>query len=321
MVWSDPFGRGGRSAFNQTTTGLPGRPSALSQAEANALRELDAAQVGLIQDIETQLTLGLYEGLTRAVERGSKSLSDDMRGVQRMLSEMPAGVRTTIHREVGIKAQRTLVQAFTHRRNRRNTPAYRINPKNARNKRYAGGALLRALQAPDMWQATPNGLRFLNTQRLDQEARHWRRINFGAGAAHGSPPARYNVEWDGMVVTAMGLQPDPRPAFRMPRGLWLGEGGARIKPGQRGREFYPRGEAPTGAGQGRLMRGRMTRGIAASNFVDASVRRIARELPNTYIHYYRLYVDRVAKSQGRGGQVNVSAQIKKPKVVLRRINR
>lgn len=180
------------------------------------------------------------------------------------------------HHDIGVSAQRSTVQAFTHRRNNRRTAPDRIQARDPRNRRFAGGALRRAIQSPDFFEATFEGLLWANVQRLNAEAKQWMRVNYGAGGIAGEAPGRFQVKWGNLVVATLGLRPNPRRAFRLPRGYWVGEGGQRG-----GNRFFPVGEQPAGI-RGRPSRARMTQGIAASNFLDAGVRRIAHEFPVAY---------------------------------------
>lgn len=201
------------------------------------------------------------------------------------------GKLTRAHQEIGEAAQRSMVAAYTHRRFRRPKGSYRIDDASP-NERYAGGALRRALLDPGMVEADDRGVRFINTAILDREARQWRRLNYGAGGKAGTPPAQFPLQWGGVVVATLGLPADPRPAFRIPRGYWIGPDGKRVGAGAGNTDrFYPvsttsgdinRGEAF----RGRPSPGRVTAGIAAANFLDAGVRRIANEIPSAYLRLY-----------------------------------
>lgn len=186
------------------------------------------------------------------------------------------------HRDAGEGAQRSMVQGYVNRRHRRPVPSYRIGD------RYAGGALLRALRNPNMVEATEFTLRFINTDILNTEARHWRRLNFGAGAGSEGglqAPAQFPIAWEGMVVATLGLTPDFRPAFTMPQGIFVAPGGNRVESSasRRGSDmFFPR----------RASRRYPTAGIASSNFLDAGVRRLATALPQSYLGMYQRLYDR-----------------------------
>jgi hypothetical protein len=200
-----------------------------------------------------------------------------------------------IYRPMGLAAQRSVIAAFAQRRPRTGMPAYRTSAQHPQNIRYANGALLRALGSPDFFNVGPRGLEFINEDRLDLEAKHWRRLNFGTrGGAPLSPPKRFDVNWDGQVVASFGLDPDPRPAFRIPPGLWIQPGvffpfsEVTAEARQRGVMGTTRHSAPQpyrlsskGWSEERIASkhyGQMTKGIASTNFLDAGMRRLAREV-------------------------------------------
>lgn len=189
---------------------------------------------------------------------------------------IPRGRIQRAHQSAGDAGRRAMVAGFTHRRHRRPVASYREGD------RFSGGALRRALNNPGMVEATSFTLRFINTDILDAEARHWRRLNFGAGAGSSggiSAPELFPIRWEGMVVATIGLAPDPRPAFTIPIGMFVTPGGQRVRPSveRRGTDmFYPR----------KTSRVFPTAGIASSNFLDAGVRAIATALPRSYLDMY-----------------------------------
>lgn len=196
---------------------------------------------------------------------------------------IPRAARQQMWTEIGVAAQRSLVQGYTSRRLRRP-----IGPYRAGDDRYSG-ALGKALRSESMWRATPYGLYFINRDVLDKEARHWRRLNFGAGAGGKegiTAPGHFPVSGLGMM---MGLAPDPRPPFRIPPGYWIGQGTFQSPSTERvGQDaFYLARHGGLVAGSrsaalaqsaGRLSRSGMTRGIASRNFLDPAIRRIGVEI-------------------------------------------
>lgn len=213
-----------------------------------------------------------------------------------------------MNREIALKAQRSTLAALARRQPQRDLPAYRAGASNNRKKRYANGRLRRAIDSPLFFYVDARSIRFINTTILDKEAVHWRRLNFGTrGGAAIRPPAQFRIRWGKtsgggeLIAAAFGLDPDVRPAFRIPPGVWL-------EPGI----FYPMGELPRGqrpegaisavsAREGATARrvaaqrgprrgrrarvGQWTRGIASTNFMDAGVERIAREIGPTYFRF------------------------------------
>ncbi len=144
--------------------------------------------------------------------------------------------------------------------------------------------MLRALRRSDFYEATPNGLRVINSSTLNKEARQWRRLNYGAGGAGGSTPGTYLIQ---LLNASIGLTPDRRPGFVLPPGFWI-RNGERVAPGQPGTaQFFPRGQAGGTGARGRPNAVRMTQGIRATNFLDAAPREISRSLAPAYLTMYR----------------------------------
>lgn len=238
---------------------------------------------------------------------------NDARTMSRLNNSIEASIRaakngyddrtlTQTNREIGAAAQRSVVAAYIRRRPQRDLPAYRAGATDHHRRRYANGALLRALQSPNFWSSSAAGIQFINTSLMNKEAAHWARLNFGTqGGAAVKPPARFEVTWGQLAIGALQLVPNVRPAFRLPPGIW-------IRPGL----FYPMGEARgvrgvrtgvsgggsparaqasiynTGAVQ-RVNRrtwhaanSKYTKGIASTNFLDAGIRRIAEETGKRY---------------------------------------
>lgn len=224
--------------------------------------------MAVAQQIEEVVVTASLKGLANQMKNSGARLNKQQEAFIANVAHIPAGIRQQLNYDVGRAAQLSVQQAYTHRRHRKNTPPYRTSPNDPRNFRYAGGLLLRALQSKDFFTATPDRLLWGNINRLDAEAKQWRRLNFGAGAAgeESEGPQRFPMRWGTFVGEAIGIPDQVSPAFRIPKGWWLD--GA----------FYPMGEAPPGR-HGRPRAARMTAGIAASHFMDAGVRRIAEEYP------------------------------------------
>lgn len=278
------------------------------QSDINALIRRINAQHAVLNATQHETfalaSVGISAGIGRAMQEAGGELNKTQRLVARVLEEkkLSAGTRRRIHEDAGRAAQRSLVAGYTNRRRRRGTPPYRINAKDPRNNRLAGGILRRALNNPSMVKATADSVFFIDAATLDREAAHWRRINFGAGRIGGSPgPGEFQMRWGSLVIGALGLTDGPSPAFRIPRGFWFEN------------EFYPTGEQPGGRGKGRLQKPRMTFGIAASQFLDAGVRRLAQELPRGYVGAIEaMYVTDPIKFQKVADEVKVPIKVFRP---------
>lgn len=253
---------------------------------------------GVVNDVRLALAENMIQGFVEAMRASGRSQSRQMRFLAEALAAdaIPESLRRRVHDDIGAAAQRSVVQAYTHRNPRRNLPPYREG-NDPRQTRYAGGRLLRALQSPSFYEATPNGLRFINTSLLNREARHWRRLNFGAGAQGGPGPRSFPID---LFQASIGLEPDRRPGFRLPPGFWL-RNGERVAPGRPGTaEFHPGRDSSANPAM-------MTRGIRATNFLDAGVRRIANEIGPAYLNMYRQFYNDVQSRVRAEAQLRVRA--------------
>lgn len=194
--------------------------------------------------------------------------------------------RADVWRDLARDAQDSAARSYIQSRTRGGPRGYRQQARNPMNVRYAGGRLLAALRSPEFVVVQGDSLQYGNTRVLDDQARQWRRLNFGAygSAGPGPGPAKFDVKWGNMVVASIGLEPDPRPGFSIPagtgrRGYWTSGG-----------EFHPASEGPVAEGGGdgsyRWIKKKQTKGIVARNFLDAGVRRIAKEMPDAFREMY-----------------------------------
>lgn len=193
-----------------------------------------------------------------------------------------------VHQRIAENAQNATLAAYDGR-DRKGPRAYRTDDT-GNNRRYAGGALRRALAAPDFYRATQNGIAFGNVSVLNKEARHWARIAFGAGAIGTGAHSSFAVRWSNLVVASLGLDVPARPAFTIPRGYFYAPGTKQVQragtPGTG--EFYPVGSRKPGTRGRPTIQGRMlTRGIEGTDFFSPGLRVIATELPIGYGQIYR----------------------------------
>lgn len=183
--------------------------------------------------------------------------------------------RKRLHDDIGRRAQQAVLNAYAQTVTaRKRTPSYRLGD------RYAGGRLRAAIASSSFYEATPRGLTFINRDVLDREAKHWHRLNFGAGARGGGGRRLYEIRWGGLVAATIGFDDGPSKAFGLPEGFFLGPEGRPV----------PWGSAPRSSQPFVALRKPQrfpTSGIAARRFLDTGVATIARMLPRAYQDYYR----------------------------------
>ena len=247
------------------------------------------------------------EALTRQVELFGRALADGL--------DPDAFLRA--HEGIGAAAQRSVLSSYGQRVTRKQGPSgYRAGATDNHSRRFAGGALRRALGSKDFYRATADGLQFVNIRTLDKEAAHWYRLNFGAGAAGLGSTARFQVRWHGLVVASLGFDAEPSAPFAMPRGVWVSPTGERVRAGANPAgtdEFYPQGERPPGI-RGAPTSGTMTRGIEARNFLDAGLRRIADLLPRAYDDIYRDWFNQARRKVPTGPFAQSRISVPRPTV-------
>lgn len=213
-------------------------------------------------------------------------------------------------------------------------------PSYLRPGRFAGGALRKALADPSFWTASRDGVTFGNVALLNTQGKQWARLNYGAGSKAGSgatagfhdsltgyDPAHTSQR--GLTFSSAGgaegnrigsfysfqaqsrfegfaqhiLNPGPRPAFTIPRGIWLGgkSGNYPVPPrftggpttdrfflirevsgtlGSAGPRLSAAGKYEAGDNKNIFQRPGLTVGIAPRRFLDAGVQTLFSEVSN-----------------------------------------
>lgn len=197
---------------------------------------------------------------------------------------------------------------------RKGRPAGSARSAYRQNERFSGGLLRSALASPSQAQPTLDGIVFLNTTLLDQTAKQWARLNFGAGPRAGMRTGqsssaypgrnllgrgnfRTNAEFlssalgDGVPAFQTKLPYGPKGAFWMPAGFWMETttspiGASRSRTGQDA--FFLKIDKTKqlnniGSRKGKVSSFRqdrkLTQGVQAWGFLEAGMNVIARELP------------------------------------------
>lgn len=273
-------------------------------------RVLDSHLEQMANELGRAYRMELAAGFAAAATAATRETSKVLRDIARIIEQ---GVGTTqlveAHTRLALNAQDSVLRSYDQTvtaRNKRRLGAYRdtINPAtNPKNIRYADGKLRSALAGRDFWAADARGLAIINVDVLNKKARQWARLSAGAGGRGSGSRKQFEVRWGNLVVAALGLNMRPSPAFLIPKGYWFDPGsGQPVGPGARGSsQFYPMGEGPRSrartstsalSDEGKrvrvpMQRKRVTRGIEARNFLDAGVRRIARDIGPTYVRMHR----------------------------------
>lgn len=177
------------------------------------------------------------------------------------------------HTQVAQLMQRAVIADYAKAQARfgRNIPSYRLTTRDA------GGKLRAALGSAQFYRGTYDGIGFVNVDLLNNTARQWHRLNFGARPRGNYTPRMYKARFGNLVAGAFGYTGErPSPSFAMPRGVW-NEGA-----------FYPKGRRMVVK----------TRGIQAWNFLDAGPRVLAERIGPAYDGVYRDWFQSAQRGKG-----------------------
>lgn len=136
-----------------------------------------------------------------AMDAASKANKDDVTTANMQIaSAMRNAVSNNYGNVIGRKVQ---------------VPSYRVG-KN----RYSGGALRNALKAPSLAVGDKDGVKFIDQDRLNLEARHWARMNWGVAPASTPPSWQGKLMFAGQAIGTVGFRVQPRPPMFLPAGFW-----------------------------------------------------------------------------------------------------
>lgn len=201
----------------------------------------------------TQMNLSKMAAST--VFRGSENTFDVLRLFGEALLVQAGDTKYTLNanKELAARMHDALKNSYGQRvERRRQVPSYK------RANRLAG-RLRTAINAPDMVVGTATGINYINQDRLNVEARHWQRINFGVRAAPGAKrgqaqskaPERFKLSVGGRSIGTVGLTAKPRPPMYLPPGFWLFIGSSRSRSTPKtdiGLDDEPKTRRATGSG-------------------------------------------------------------------------
>lgn len=236
----------------------------------------------------------LVAAVIRTVKRGTV-------GVDRALAGLAAGLQQDLgalgdvqkaHNRVAGRMREAVQARYEETvESRKRVPSYRYGQGRL------PGALGAALRKPSMVQATGRGIEYVDVDSLDKEARHWRRLNFGAGSAATTDPATVPLRIADRVVANLRLPGGPRAPILLPPGFFMH--GDRAVPrmssfrGNSQHPFFPSGRPAMFE----------TAGITGRQFLDAGVQSLARELPGEY----EQLLDKWLRSATKRGQAAANA--------------
>lgn len=181
--------------------------------------------------------------------------------------------------------------------------------------RISGGRLKAAIMNRNLAVGTAEGIFYVDEHRLDREAKHWRRLNFGAvgTAVTGRQAQRFKFRFDDVTLYTVGFPDEARPAFSMPPGIFEDASGEKVgrSVSRAGQDafIWIRGGKNMAAGVRKIVDPPVpiTRGIKPRNFLDAGLRRMVRDLPPAYNRMVKGWLADAEKSIKLPPIVNVRA--------------
>lgn len=242
---------------------------------------ISSSETGAFGRIISKESSNITTGAMKAVSGGTRGANNYARilaqGLYKGLSDK--GQLTKIHEDVAAAMRQAVKSSFEQ------TVHSKPGQYREGQNRISGGALKRAISNPSMAIGTAEGIDFVDEGRLDKEAIHWRRLNFGALGTKvpGRNPADLVVpfRFDDITLFSLAFKDTSRPAFSLPPGMFKSSTGERrdFDPERRGMDqFYPGSLYP--------LMGRehwtKTSGIKPREFLNAGLERMAKNLPVAY---------------------------------------
>lgn len=230
--------------------------------------------------VEAEIVRAIEEAVESAVKGSTNMVIAFARGM-----EVGAkGDMAKTNRLVAKEAHAAVEDAYA-----RNVEAVRRTPSYARYDRRSG-YLGRVIRRPDFVSSDHSGIQYGNEAALYKEAEHWRRLNFGAGAAAGPQDPAIPLRLFGETVGSLGLGHGPSPAFSLPKGFFLNASGklgipnANLRGSGAAGEFYPNRKSPYTP--------RVTEGIRGRHFLEEGLEEMAVQIEVRYADLLNEWVQR-----------------------------
>ncbi len=245
------------------------------------------------------MQVGVGQALAGITDRLGVEVSRQLNGISQAFKQSTADParRTEMFRKLGQDAQRSVSSSYGQFVTRQEGPASRTHYRQGEG-RLANGVMRRALNNAQFFTASPDGLVFGNTAMLDREAKHWHRLAFGAGDRGEGSFEVYDVTLEGLTIAALGFNETESPAFYMPYGLFTDPTTGGVinagKVARGGSQFKPSRPAP---GRPKWFK---TKGIQGKPFLEAGLRRLARDLPVALEVYGEQLADEALAGIGEG---------------------
>ncbi len=237
---------------------------------------LDFAKV--LADAYAQVGFAASKGLLQSIDAVSKPPSAEL--LRKMYTKL------------GELAKREVIEAYEERVDS-NGHATEYRRGSGKNQRLTGRIkpLLTRNTEGTIYSVEGSGtnvrLELFNARALNTRAKHWRRLNFGAGAegASGGGVRTYRIGGVSGSNLQLSFKQTSRPAYRIPKGYWYDRpGGTNVKPSttaEPGGAFYlirKRGDD----GPRYQQEPKFSRGFSGRRFLDAGLAAVARATDDAF---------------------------------------
>jgi hypothetical protein len=236
--------------------------------------------------IAQQVEIAIIRALRDALARGAVGINQQVVAFLRGMDVSNPADRAAANADLAQAMREATIGAYEE-----TVEAARKVPTYDRPGRRAG-YLGRVVRRPDLVRSDADGIRFLNPAAMDKEAAHWRRLNFGAGDAAGTPPGPVPLRLFGETVAHVQLPFGVSPAFSLPKGFFVKGGKASIP----NANFRGVGSEGTFAPSRRSpYRPAITAGIRGRHFLEAGLDALSTQLPIRYTDLLNEWIQRGGK--------------------------
>ena len=251
-------------------------------ASLNDAYGIRAAMANSVEVSVNQVTARLMRGLAESTARTLRLAGRNLQNIVELLKDEatnPAEIGR-INQVIADSMIAATVTAYEA-----NVVGVRSAPSYRSEDRFAG-KLLEALKSPSMAVGTAEGIAFIDVALLDATARHWARLNFGAGPAVGrvgtfaKPYAR--LRFGSNQGVTLKLTNPPRPNFSVPqRGYGHFNGSGQF--------FLGNPKGGVGRDKGFIVTsGKPSKtGIAGRHFLDYGLVALAQNFKPAYITHFQ----------------------------------
>lgn len=245
--------------------------------------EIRQITMGVQAVVAADITAVLQDALLEVTAKTAMSWIAFLEASEQGIAEIRTGMARA-NAKIAIDVRKAILERFDE--TSLHTPEYRASAKHDKNIRYTGGVLRRVLASEGFVQSDADGIYMGDVAVLDDAARQWARLNYGAGGAGSGGGSTATGRISDIDIT-LSDPTGPRPGFNLPAGRWFG------------REFYPISELDN---QGALSGGRArhrgrfgsnissarpTRGIRAQHWTDAGLQVIAEQIGPAYLAMFK----------------------------------